>query len=353
VSLSHRLVASLPPILSDATAEGGWWARNWIWLALGTVVLLLSIAFSVFARYLRISLRLFMDTKMPMTAGLGTGRRIEAEPHSFPSLDGTGLVGAFIEPPADVPVRGIVVFAPEFNGDRHSAMNYTRGLPELGFRVFSFDFRGHGESSNEPSYRPTHWVTEHEVGDLLGALAYVGSLPESRGLPIVLMGVSRGACASVLATVQAPHVSALILDGVFSTDLMVESMMKRWAAIFASIHLARPSHPPEVFAILRVMTVLYAELKMRVRFPLVRKALTRLDDVPMLFIWGASDAYVEPHQRIKVYRAKSGVKQMWEVPGAKHNQGVVADPQGYCERIAAFLQSRVLGDGREGSDRGP
>jgi pimeloyl-ACP methyl ester carboxylesterase len=357
VVLACRLVASVSPVLSDATGEGAWLTRHWAWLALGTVLLLLIIAFSIFTRYLRISLRLFMDTRMPMTAGLGNGLRLESEPHPFPSRDGTGLVGAFVDPPPGVAVRGIVVFAPEFDGDRHSAMNYTAGLPELGFRIFSFDFRGHGESSNDPSYRPTHWVTEHEVDDLLAAVAYAGSLPENRGLPIVLMGVSRGACAAVLATIHAPHVSALVLDGVFSTDLMVEGMMKRWAVIFASIHLARPSHPPEVFAILRVMTVLYAELKMRVRYPLVRKALTRLGDVPMLFIWGEADAYVDPYQRIKVYRAKSGVKQMWEVPGAKHNQGVVANPQGYRERIAAFLDARVRGSVRTGSeevgDHGP
>ncbi|MBN2582494.1 MAG: alpha/beta fold hydrolase, partial [Planctomycetes bacterium] len=211
--LAYRLVACLSPILSDATDDGGWLAHHWPWLALGTIAILLSIAFSVFARYLRISLRLFMDTKMPMTAGLGNGRRINAEAHPFPSRDGTGLTGAFIEPPPGTPVRGIVVFAPEFNGDRHSAMNYTDGLPQLGLRVFSFDFRGHGESFCDPSYRPTHWVTEHEVDDLLGAVGYVGSLPENRGLPIVLMGVSRGACAAVLATVHAPHIAALVLDG--------------------------------------------------------------------------------------------------------------------------------------------
>ena len=340
--------------LAAESDKGTWLTDNWpwVWPALATVCLLVVVLCLIFAKYLRISIRLFLDTKMPSTAGIGNGLNIGGEVHQFPSRDGTGLSGIFIEPPPGTPVRGTVVFAHEFNGDRNSALRYTAGLPEMGLRVMAFDFRGHGGSSNVTAYRPSHWVTDFEVDDLLGAIAYVGSLPESGDLPLCVIGVSRGACAAVLAAAQTRNVRALILDGVFSTDLMVESIMKRWAVIFASIHLARSNHPPEVFAILRVMTVLYAELTMRVRYPLVRRALTRLGDIPAFFLYGEGDAYIEKRQRIKVYQAKPGLKQMWEVPGAKHNQAVVADPDGYRKRIVEFLDKHLLKTAQEDSARG-
>ena len=63
-----------------------------------------------------------------------------------------------------------------------------------------------------------------------------------------------------------------------------------------------------------------------------------LESVPRLgAVYGQNDSYVEGPQRIKLYRTKPGAKRMWEVPGARHNQAVVTDPEGYQQRIADFL----------------
>jgi pimeloyl-ACP methyl ester carboxylesterase len=340
-------VAPLEDLIGPAAFLGatdgrtGWLATSWPWIAAAVVAALLVVAFVFFARYLRISLRLFLNTQMPMTAEPENGRDLEGDLHEFPSRDGTSLMGAFLDPPPAVPVRGTVIFAHEFKGDRHSAARYTRSLRELGLRVFAFDFRGHGGSSADAAYQPTHWATDHEVDDLLGAVAYVEATAGRTGHPVGIMGVSRGACAAVIAALQAPAIRALVLDGVFSTDMMVEGLMKRWAHIFAAISLVRPTHPPEAFGILRVFTILYAELKLRCRFPLVRKALPRLADVPALFIYGKDDAYIDPQHRVKLYRAKRGTKHLWEVSGAKHNQAVVADPDGYRREVAAFFDQHM------------
>lgn len=322
-------------------------------IALAAVLaVLLTIALVFFIRYLRISLKLFMNTQMPMTAESGNHRALAGEVHEFPSRDGTSLMGAFIDPPPGVPVRGTVVFAPEFKGDRSSAARYTAGLPEIGLRVFSFDFRGHGESSDSGPYQPTHWVTDHEVNDLLGAVAYVESISGGADHPVAAMGVSRGACAAAVAAMHSPDIRVLAVDGLFSTDNMVESLMKRWAVIFAGITLVRKEHPPERFGILRVFTVLYAELKLRCRYPLVRKALPRLKDVPILFLYGEQDTYVDPDQRIKLYRVKPGIKQLSTIPGAKHNQGVVVDPEGYRRLVVEFLDQHMPGSRPQETSRG-
>jgi len=349
--LVTHVFAALPGV--TVAQEAGFLRTWWPWLVAGVVCLVLLLLFSAFVKYLRICLSLFMSTQMPMTADPSAGQRVEDDLHEFPSRDGTRLVGVFINPPVGVPVRGTIVFAHEFNADRHAAARYTVGLADLGFRVFTFDFRGHGASSNSGSYQPSHWVTDYEVNDLLAAVAYVEATAGPGGRhPVGIMGVSRGACAAAIAALHTAKVRILILDGLFSTDIMVESLMKRWAAIFSSIELVRPKQSPGAFGILRVFTILYAELKLRCRYPMVRKAIARLKDVPTLFIYGAGDAYINPDHRIALYRAKPGQKQLWEVDGAKHNQAVMVEPEAYQREVAAFLDKHIPPPDPEGVPRG-
>jgi len=312
----------------------------WLWLILAAGGIFLVVFIIVFSRYLRISLRLFLDTKMPTSPDVAS-TKFAGEVLQFPSRDGTSLMGALAEPPAGIPVRGTVIFAHEFAGQRDMAVRHVGGLAELGFRIFTFDFRGHGESSNRGNYHPSHWVTNHEVDDLLAAVAYVESISPRDDHPVAVIGVSRGACAAVLAALQQRRIRALVLDGVFSTDLMVEDLMRRWAVIFASNRMANPAHPPAAWATLRALTILYAELTARVRYPLVRKALTRLADVPTLFIYGADDAYVRKAQRMELYRVKPGAKQLWEAAGARHNQAAAIAAEEYRQQMCSFLDKNM------------
>jgi hypothetical protein len=344
------LTSGLSVLLAQAEAPDAGSAA-WPWLAaLGTVGLLLLGLLLVFTKYLRISLKLFLDTKMPVAAGPENVAPIAAEVQMFPSSYGARLTGVFLDPPPGQAARGTIVFAHEYSSDRRSAVRYAAGLTAMGLRVFSFDFRGHGESSNDSTYHPCHWVTDREVHDLLAAVAFVQTASGGDDhLPIGIMGVSRGACAAVMAAIHAPEIRVLVLDGVFSTDVVVEELMRRWAVIFATTHLIKPNHPPVVWAFLRAMTMFYAELTMRVRYPLVRKFLTRLKDVPVLFIFGDADAYVTKPHRLELYRAKPGLKQMWEAPSAKHNQAVAVEPERYRQEITTFLDKYMPAAGPGGS----
>ena len=74
---------------------------------------------------------------------------------------------------------GVVVFCHEYLSDRWSASRYADYLRDLGFDLFSFDFRSHGESESDPPYSPLQWVTDHELADLDEALAYLSSRPDA------------------------------------------------------------------------------------------------------------------------------------------------------------------------------
>ena len=72
----------------------------------------------------------------------------------------------------------MLVFCHEYLSDRWSFQPYADGLRDLGFDLFTFDFRNHGASDSDPVYQPLQWVTDHEVRDLRAALAYLRSRPD-------------------------------------------------------------------------------------------------------------------------------------------------------------------------------
>ncbi len=48
----------------------------------------------------------------------------------------------------------MIVYCHEYLSDRWSYHPYVDHLRDLGFDLFTFDFRNHGESENEPGYGP-------------------------------------------------------------------------------------------------------------------------------------------------------------------------------------------------------
>jgi hypothetical protein len=283
---------------------------------------------------------MFLDIPLPMTASLNDYTPPEGEIVTFPSRDGHLLRGMFVERPAGAPDRGTIVFCHEFASDMLSVGRYARPLVEAGYTVFTFDFRGHGQSSMPPHYEPRHWPSHHDVNDLLAAIAYLKTRRPIGRAGIGVFGISRGAAVAVIASALSPAVRCLVLDGTFSTDYSIEELMRRWAEIFVA-GVGSPKHPDFVYRFLRAMTLFYVELKCRCRFPSTRKALGALASVPALFISGQRDAYVRPEQTRALHDLKPGEKDLWICPDAKHNQAVAADPRTYAERITAFFDRHL------------
>jgi len=92
------------------------------------------------------------------------------------------------------------------------------------WNVLAVDLRMHGESGGE-------WMSPgyYEAQDLLGAAAYTRDRGE-RG-PIILLGHSSGAVASLHAAAQSADVAAVIADGAFISP---EAMMRGVANVVAN-----------------------------------------------------------------------------------------------------------------------
>lgn len=326
-------------------AAGGWIARHWALLAIAaTLVSLLICVCWLLTYYIRICLNIFSDTPPPLSMNPVDFQPLEGEIIRFRSYDGTSLRGMHLTAPRGVPYKGTIVFCHEYGSDMYSCARYTRPLLEVGYNVFTFDYRAHGQSSGK-DYTPLQWPSDKELGDTMGACAHVEATlrAEGREASIGLFGISRGAGAGLLAAAADPNIKAVVTDGAFSTETTLTALMKRWAHIFATVKLVYQNHPPAFWNFLCWVLMRFAQPKLKRRFPSVRKALRDMQPRPVFFIHGERDSYIRVDQTELLHETAPSPKYLWIVAKAKHNQAVVTEPRAYAARTIAFFDKHLAG----------
>ncbi|HEV3121936.1 MAG TPA: alpha/beta fold hydrolase [Isosphaeraceae bacterium] len=294
----------------------------------------------VLVRYTPIVGRIFEEK--PVFLPLRADRDPTGEDMRFGTADGLSLAGTYFR--ARTPDRlGQIVFCHEFLGDRFSALAYGDHLRDLGFDIFCFDFRNHGQSDADPRYEPLQWVTDHEVADLRGALSYVRSRPDADPAGVGLFGISRGGSAALCVAGSDPAVWAVITDGAFPTRGTLLAYMHRWAEIYVGLHRVwrRPAFRwgfNKIIDIVGSAGLITSQWRRGCRFPSVERALRRLSPRPWFLIHGADDTYIGLDIARGFFAVAKPPKEMWVVGGAKHSRCREADPEGYATQVAAFLQ---------------
>lgn len=327
-SLVQQLLESLWQVVS----------HNWaLFSILFTILLLMCIPVLIVAKYVRICLNIIRDI-VPEMFKTQVFEPMFGEERDFYATDGVRLRGMFMHTTASQH-RGLIIFAPEYKCDRQSCARYCRPLLAAGYDVFSFDFRGHGESASEEGYTPRQWASDREVADMQGAIAFAEQWLDEQDRPIELglFGISRGACAAILASAESASVKAIVTDGAFSSDSTLELFMKRWARIFAKVRVLYENHPPEFWRFLRWCVFLTCRFKLKCNYPSVRKTLTRMIPRPMLFIHGERDSFIPVEQSRLLYALSAQPKHLWTVPKAKHNESIDARPTEYAGRTVEFF----------------
>ncbi len=327
---------------------------NWALISIAaTLLLLVVVPALVLRKYVRIALHIVKDTIPALSMVPRSFVRLEGEIVEFRAFDGLRLNGMFLYGDAKRRPRGMIIFAHEFKSDMYSASCYCQGLLSAGYDVFSFDFRNHGASTTEEHYHPLQWCTDRELDDILGAVAFVEDWLERQQRPseIGLFGVSRGGTACLLAAWHNPTINAVITDGAFSSDKVIEHFMKRWASIFAKVRFVYENHPPTFWRFLRWLLFRECQRKLGIRIPSARKALMHMAPRPILLIHGEEDNYIPVDQSRILYAAASDPRFMWIVPGAKHNQSAIVAPQEYAQRTARFFDRYLTDSARSSPDR--
>lgn len=228
-------------------------------------------------------------------------------------------------------VERTVVLVPSMHANR--ATNLMLGLSSTlvhqGLAVFTFDMRGHGDSTPAALSGGTL-----EQRDVLGAVDFLrsGQLPYPElGRPRIIggWGISLGAVALLLAAAQEPALHAIVSDSAYAT---MESLIRR-------------DFGPAFFFIpgTRVIgRLLYGIDAYAVR-PI--DVVARIAPRPLFFIHGAADTDVPPSDMFQLATAASRGSQAhvqtWLVPGAHHIEAYYAANHTYTHRVAMFFTTEL------------
>lgn len=236
--------------------------------------------------------------------------RLSYENVTFHASDGTRLHGWFL--PADARPRGIVV---HFHGNAANISNHlplVSWLPEHGYHVLMFDYRGFGESAGRVSRAGT-------IRDGHAALDYALSRPEAQGLPIFFYGQSLGGAVAVVVAAERPEVRAVVAESPFSSHRSIAALhakrlvragwLSRW---LANITISAGHDPVDVVARLAPRS---------------------------LFVIGAEhDRICFPEQARALYDAAGEPKFFWLAPRAEHLAILEEHPQELPQRLTAFFE---------------
>ena len=300
----------------------------------------------VWFRYVPIVGRIFDQPPMFSPA------RVDPDPGEevrFRTPDGIDLAGTYYH--AFTPDRlGVIVFCPEYLGDRWSALLYADGLREAGFDLFTFDFRNHGDSICDPFYRPLQWVSDLEVVDLKAALAYLASRPDADPAGVGLFGMSRGGGTGLCVAADDPSVWGVVSDGAFPTHGTMLAYIIRWAEIYVGVKTLWRNMPRFVFDFVGWAGRTRTHWRVGRTYPSLERAVSRLSPRPWLMIHGQRDTLIVPEIAKDLFTRAGQPKTAWFVPGAKHNRCQEVNPVAYRERIVEFFRRYAP---RESRDLGP
>lgn len=263
---------------------------------------------------------------------------LKAEKVSFLSRDGIPLKAWFL--PADGASRGTVILAHGIDGDSSDMLPRAAFLVHAGYCVLDVDLRDHGQSGGD--YASPGYL---EAGDILGALSYLQKRGDTG--PVVAMGHSYGAIASLWAATESPAISAVISDSAYlslramihrATRLLSEDPgMSFWVRM--GLELARV--PDAAFVVLPMFylrTGVWIDLKKTNTLSAVREIGAR----PILFISGALDPITNPAGTRRLYDAAlSPEKMILIVPDADHDATYKTNLALYRKTVLQFLSEVV------------
>jgi fermentation-respiration switch protein FrsA (DUF1100 family) len=237
----------------------------------------------------------------------------------FRTRDGLELYGWFL--PAKRTPLGTVL---QLHGNAENISTHFTSLawmPERGFNVFTFDYRGYGASEGEATLEGV----QIDIDAAMRALLARGDIDKDR---VVMYGQSLGGALAAYYVAHSPYrdrLRALVVESAFSgyVDIVREKLADHWF-----------TWP---FQWLPQFTV-------DDRFsPL--PTMAKISPLPLLVLHGDQDAVVPVQDGKRLYDAALEPKQLWIVPGAGHIQTMRNPAE--RDRLVAYLLEVLDAGGKD------
>ena len=206
--------------------------------------------------------------------------------------------------------------------NRSDILKNTYFLHDLGFNLLYFDFRALGESGGKVSS-----IGYLETRDVRAAIKYLKETRPESCKKIGLYGLSMGAMVAICEGASNPQISCVAAEASYYSFRRVVS---RWAWV----HHKVPSFP----IIPIVLHYIRRDLHVNPERYSPKYNIGKIAPRPVLIIHGRYDSIVPAAQAKLLFKRAGDPKEIWLVPGAKHNKCAEVGGFEYKQRLSDFFR---------------
>lgn len=236
----------------------------------------------------------------------------------FTARDGTRLHGWFV-PALGKPTATVVQF--HGNGQNISAQyGFVAWLPQAGYNVFTFDYRGYGESQGEPDRDGIH-------DDAVAALDYIRTRKGTGTPNLVIFGQSLGGAIAIVAAAEhKQNIRAIIIESTFASYRSIARDKAERLPLIGSVAGAAPSL-----------------LASKAYDPI--DYIARLAPIPLMLLHGTADRVIPFAHGERLYQKAGSPKQFVVLQGGGHLQAFSRFLPQTRPVVLRFLGQALAGNG--------
>lgn len=239
---------------------------------------------------------------------------------TFKTEDKVQLKGWFI--PCEEYSDKTIILMHGWGMNRADIFKNTYFLRDLGYNLFYFDFRALGESGGKTSS-----IGYLELKDIGAAISFLKETRPQFCNKIGLYGLSMGGMVAICETARNPEVACVVAEASYYSFRRVVS---RWAWVH---------HRVPYFPVLPIILhYIRKNLGVNPERYSPKYNIPKISPRPIFLIHGRYDNLVPAAQAKLLYKKAGEPKEIWLVPGAKHNQCAVVGGYEYKQRLADFFR---------------
>lgn len=240
---------------------------------------------------------------------------MKIEEVTFASADGTQLSGWFLH--AQSPAKATVLHFHGNAGNLTSHVRFVSWLPEQGFNVMVWDYRGYGASQGSASRSGIH-------EDGLAALAYVRARPDVDASRIIVMGQSLGGAVALDTVINSDRkgIACVVVDSTFGSyqDMANARLGGTFLTMPITWLLIGEAHSPS-------------------------DRVSEIAPTPLLVIHGTEDFVVPAELGQELFEAAAEPKELWEIKDGRHTDAFGGRGAEYRPKLVEYLE-KCVGAGR-------
>lgn len=237
----------------------------------------------------------------------------------FKTEDGVQIKGWFIPNPSS---DKTIILMHGWGMNRGDVFKNTYFLHDLGYNLMYFDFRALGESGGTVSS-----IGYLEVKDLQAAIQFLKDTRPFACEKIGLYGLSMGGMVAICEAAQNPKIKCVVAEASYYSFRRVVS---RWAWVHNKVPYF-PLMPIVLHYMRRNLAANPERYSPKYNIP-------KIAPRPVFIIHGRYDNLVPAAQAKMLFKCAGEPKEIWLVPGAKHNKCAEVGGYEYKQRLADFYK---------------